>query len=267
MRPLSARNPRVRRLARLARRPEERAGERALLVEGPTLVAEAVAAGAEVVEVFVADDAVGRPEVAAALAALPPSTVAWSVPAGVLDRVGDVATSQGMVAVVARPEASWPIPERTTLVLVLVEVADPGNVGTMLRSAVAAGAGAVVCCGGVDPTAPKVVRASAGAWFATEVVRAPDPEGTLDRLRAAGYATVGTVVRDATPFDQVDLAGPTALVIGSEAHGLAASVVDRLDRTVTIPMAGPTESLNAAMAATLVCFEALRQRRARAAGS
>jgi TrmH family RNA methyltransferase len=145
---------------------------------------------------------------------------------------------------------------------VLCDVADPGNVGTLVRAAAAAGAGAVVLAGGVDPTNPKVVRASAGAVFGVDIVVAEvGAVETLARLRTAGYETLATVVEGATPYDGVDLTGPVAVVVGNEAHGLASEVVAVASRAVSIPMAGPTESLIVAMAGTVVCFEALRQRR------
>ena len=263
MRPLSARNPRVNTLARLARRREDRADQRALLVEGPVLLATALDAGAEVVDVYVHDDALDRPAVAAVLARLDPAVVPWVVPSGTLERVGDVRTSQGVISVIRQRDAPWPSPAATSFVLVLAEVADPGNAGTLIRAAAAAGAGAVVLAGGVDPTNLKVVRASAGALFGIDVVTAPTPVDALARLSTAGYRIVGTVVRDGQPHDEADLTGPVALVVGNEAHGLGPEVVAVLDRAITIPMAGPTESLNVAMAGTIVCFEVLRQRRHR----
>lgn len=263
MRPLSARNPRITRLAKLARRREERAEQRAFVVEGPVLVAVALDAGAEVIDAYVDEEAVDRPAVAPVLARLEGLVDPWVVPPGTLDRVGDAVTSQGLVAVVRRPDPSWPSTTSTTLVVVLCEVADPGNTGTLLRAAAAAGAGTVVLVGGVDPTNPKAVRASAGAVFGVEVVVAEvGAIETLARLQAAGYQTLATVVDGATPYDQVDLTGPVAIVVGNEAHGLPPDVAQAAQRIVSIPMAGPTESLNVAMAGTVMCFEALRQRRA-----
>jgi TrmH family RNA methyltransferase len=262
VRPLSARNPRITRLAKLARRREERSEQRAFVVEGPVLVAAALDAGAEVIDAYVDEAALDRPAVAEVLERLERAVDPWIVPAGTLDRVGDAITSQGLVAVVGRPHAAWPEPAFTTLVLVLCDVADPGNVGTLVRAAAAAGAGAVVLAGGVDPTNPKVVRASAGAVFGVDIVVAEvGAVETLARLRTAGYETLATVVEGATPYDGVDLTGPVAVVVGNEAHGLASEVVAVASRAVSIPMAGPTESLNVAMAGTVVCFEALRQRR------
>ena len=115
--------------------------------------------------------------------------------------------------------------------------------------------------GGLDPTSPKVVRSSAGAVFAVDLVTATGAVEAVSRLDGLGYRTVGTTVAGGEPYDRVDLTGPVAVVLGNEAHGLAPEVVEVLQRVVTVPMAGPTESLNVAMAGTLVVFEVLRQRR------
>lgn len=146
--------------------------------------------------------------------------------------------------------------------LVLVDVADPGNAGTLLRSAEAAGATAVLFCGtSVDPCNPKCVRASAGALFHLPIALGGEATTVLDQLGGAGVQRVATVVRDGRPYDELDLARPSAFVLGSEAHGLSPTVADRADVLATIPMAGRTESLNVALAGGLLVFEALRQRR------
>ena len=261
MRPLSARNPRVSRLSRLVRRREERAEQRAFVVEGPVLVRAALDAGVPVLDLFVDGGAVDRPAVRHLLRDVPEGLDPWVLPAGTLDRVGDATTSQGVLATVERVDSPWPSPDRTDLVVVLAELADPGNVGTLLRAAVAAGAGTVVVAGGVDPTSPKVVRSSAGAVFAVDLVTATGAVEAVSRLDGLGYRTVGTTGAGGEPYDRVDLTGPVAVVLGNEAHGLAPEVVEVLQRVVTVPMAGPTESLNVAMAGTLVVFEVLRQRR------
>ena len=261
MRPLSARNPRVTRLNRLVRRREERVEQRAFVVEGPVLVRAALEAGAELIDVYVDDDAMQRPAVAALLDDLPAEVDPWLLPVGTLDRIGDATTSQGVLATVRLPRSRWPDPSHTDLVMVLVDVADPGNTGTLLRTATAAGAGAVVVVGGADPTSPKVVRSSAGAVFSIDVVTFDSPDLAIENLKTAGYVTVGTTVQGGENYDEADLSGSVAVVVGNEAHGLDSAVMASLDRLLTIPMAGPTESLNVAMAGTLVAFEVLRQRR------
>lgn len=267
MRPLSARNPRVNALGRLARRRSERDEQRALLVEGPSLLAAALDAGAEVTDVFVDEAQQYDHSVAAVLRRLPEDVEPWALPAGTLDRVGDAATSQGVAAVVARHEPDWPSmlsAEESgsgSFVVVMADVADPGNAGTLIRAAAASGAAAVVSAGGVDPTHPKVVRASAGTLFGLDVVSASSVAEAVDRLRSSGFAVVATVVDGGDDYDGVDLTGPVAVIVGNEAHGLDPEIVERIDVAVTIPMPGPAESLNVAMAGTLMCFEVLRQRR------
>lgn len=262
MRPLSARNPRIGRLAKLAAKRAERDRERAFVVEGPTLLRAVVDAGATVQEVYVDEGALDRPAVLDALDALDADVVVWSVPAGVLDRVGDAETSQGVTAIVARRSATAPTPDRHPFVLVLVGLQIPGNVGTLVRAAAAAGAGAVVCVGGADPFGPKAVRASAGAVASIEVDRVGEGAEALDALSQAGYRLAAAVVRDGASHVEADLREPLAVVLGSEAHGLPAALADRADVRVTIDMAGPTESLNVAMAGTVLAFEVLRQRTA-----
>lgn len=146
--------------------------------------------------------------------------------------------------------------------VVLVDVGDPGNVGTILRVAEAAGVAGVVIAGrSADPYAPKVVRASAGSLFRVPLAMTVDVDAVLDRLADAGSTTLAAAGGAGRAPDVLDLGGEFALVMGSEAHGLARGVIEACDETVSIPMAGAVESLNVAMATTVVLFEAARQRR------
>jgi RNA methyltransferase, TrmH family len=146
--------------------------------------------------------------------------------------------------------------------VVLVDIADPGNLGTILRSAEAAGVTGVVVAGdGVDVRNSKAVRASAGALFGIPVVEARDADEAIAALRARGVCRFGAVASGGAAPHELPLATAAAVVMGNEARGLNSALVERLDGTVTIPMAGAAESLNVAMAATVLCFEAARQRR------
>jgi len=146
---------------------------------------------------------------------------------------------------------------------VLVDVADPGNAGTLVRAAEAAGAAAVLFCGSsVDPSNAKCVRASAGALFHVPIASGGEVGPVLESLGELGVRRLATVVQGGRPYDEVDLTGPVALVLGSEAHGLAPSALDAVDERLSIPMDGRSESLNVAMAGSVLCFESLRQRRA-----
>ncbi|CAN5810965.1 RNA methyltransferase [soil metagenome] len=259
MRPLSARNPRVQRLARLVRRGDERAEQRVLVVEGPVLLGAALDAGIAVLEVFIDEGVAERPMITELGLRLPAEVTRWVLPAGTLDRVGDAATSQGIIAVVERRDPSWPAPDTTAFVLVLAEVADPGNVGTLVRAAAASGAGTAVIAGGADPTNPKVVRASAGAIFAIDVVRSASAGDAVARLQAVGYRVAATTVSGGVAYHRADLGSPLAVVVGNEAHGLTDDLIARTDLALTVPMTGPVQSLNVAMAGTVICFEVLRQ--------
>lgn len=173
----------------------------------------------------------------------------------VIERVGTTETPPDAIAVVRRRDAG--LPSADGFVLVGAQIADPGNAGTMIRSAEAAGAAAVVFTpGSVDPFNPKVVRATTGSLF-----RVPVAESSLDDIGDAGYTLVATSSHHGEVYTETDLRGPVALVFGNEAHGLPDGAP--VDRWVTIPQHGTVESLNVAMAATLLAFEVARQRRAR----
>jgi TrmH family RNA methyltransferase len=183
---------------------------------------------------------------------------------GVLEKLGSTVTPQPVLATAPKPP-----PDRQLvgdgLVLVGVEIADPGNVGTVLRSAEASGAaGIVLSAGSVDAYNPKVVRASAGAIFGVRVIEGWSAVEALDVLGSQGRRRLAADARAGTPYDRVDFTTPTAVVLGSEAHGIPAGLDAHLDGRVTVPMEGPAESLNVAMAATILCFESARQRSGRA---
>jgi TrmH family RNA methyltransferase len=154
------------------------------------------------------------------------------------------------------------------LILVLDQVRDPGNAGTLVRCATAAGAGAVVFAkGSVDPYAPKTVRAAAGVTDRVDLVRDADLDETLGELRARGFAVVGTDAEASTPYDDVDYGGRVAFVVGNEAWGIVEEHRSLLTEVVSIPMPGDAESLNAGIAGAILLFEAVRQRRGRLGGT
>jgi len=182
---------------------------------------------------------------------------------GVLERVADAVTPQPVLAIVASVDVELDTLEAAEFVVVCVDVRDPGNLGTVLRVAEAAGAGGVICCEScVDAFSPKTVRASAGSLFHVPVVAGGEPLEVLDRMGRWGMRRLGTDAHRGAAYDSVDLTAPTALVLGNEAHGLPDDLAAAVDSTVTIPMVGRTESLNVGMAAAVLCFERARQCRA-----
>ena len=261
--PLGPRHQRVKRLRALIRDPKARRADGVFVIEGPRLLDAALDHDAELESFYLAPGAerAFAPLVARLRAAGAPDA---ALKEGVLERIGDTVTPQPILAVARTPVVSLDDFARDRPVVVGVEVRDPGNAGTIIRSAEAAGAAGVVFCGNsVDPFAPKVVRSTAGAIFGIPIVEADDPVNVLDALGAQGRRRLGTVATGGTAIDAVDLAGPVTLVVGNEAHGLPDSVVPALDATVTIPIEPAAESLNVAMAATVLLFEAARQRRTR----
>ena len=261
--PLTARSPTVRSLRRLLGRRSERVRAGVQVVEGPTLLAEALAAG-RVVDVYVEPDP--PPAVAAAVAdARAAGVPVHALARGVVARVADAVTPPPVLATVrlvpADVDGLVAAIGRDGVALLLAGVGDPGNVGTLVRTAEAAGLSAVaLTAGSADPTAPKVVRAAAGSSFRVPVATDLGPRD-LERLQAAGVRLVGARATDAEAHDQADLSGPAAIVLGSEAHGVPDDVAAGIDAWVRIPLAPTVESLNVAAAGAVLAFEVARRRR------
>lgn len=235
--------------------------ERAFVVEGFELVRTALAAGAVPESVYVAAEGAAEPaaeEVAGRAEAL--GVRVHGLAPGVMARVADTVTPQPVLAVFPMVDVDLAAAAGGDLVVVMVDVRDPGNAGTVLRTADAAGAAAVVCCGGtVDPFNPKTVRSSAGSLFHVPLVVADDPRVALEGLGALGYRRLGTSVRGGEDYAVVDWRRPAAVVLGNEASGLPGDLP--IDGRVEVPMAGRAESLNVGTACAVICFESLRQRR------
>ena len=207
---------------------------------------EAVAAGWDVQAQFVAPG--GQPVAGA-------GTVHRLAP-GVIEKVATTETPQPMMAIVSRRASTVDVLRTATFVVVADRISDPGNLGTILRSAEASGAGAVVLTPGtVDPTNPKVVRASAGSIFHVPIV----DDLPLADLADHALVRLGTSSHLGRDFTTSDLTRRVAIVLGNEAHGLGDDAP--VDEWITIPHLGRSESLNVAMAAAVLCFEVARQRR------
>ena len=234
------------------------------MLEGPRTLSEALAAGIEPSAVFVAESAAHAPAVRDALDGLGADADVLVLTDRAFESAAPAVSPQPVLAVASRPEVELPRSlAQDDLVLVLVGVSDPGNAGTIIRTAAACSACCVVVVGGADPWAPKTVRASAGSVLRVPVVQAADAPPVLKTLRAAGVAILAADPHNGASHDSGVLAaeqGPVALVLGSESHGLDPSLSELADRRVRIPLAGDTESLNVAMAATLLAFEYRRQR-------
>jgi TrmH family RNA methyltransferase len=266
-RALSFRSPKVQQLRRLIGRRSSRTEHGQFVFEGPTLLAEALAAGFPIDTVFVDVDAADR--LVDVVLSLPSPVEVYSLAEGVLAKVADTATPQGVIVVAPLPTrdlTAFVAEQPHGLVVLLERLGDPGNAGAIVRTAEAVGATAVAfSAGSTDPYGPKTVRAAAGSAFRVPLVSVGTTIEALAALAGAGFAQIGTVAAGGRPYGAVDLTGDVALVLGSEAHGLGPDLVASLDQLVSIPMHGRVDSLNVAAAAAVLGYERLRQLDAAAA--
>lgn len=255
-------NSHIKELVRLRKR-RERDASGTFIVEGYRELLRAADAGIEVETLYVAPDLfVGGNEQALIERFRDRAVRVVETDAAPFQKASYRDRPEGLLAVAHQfPTGLETIPfEGNPLILVAEAIEKPGNLGTMLRTAEAAGlSGVIVADPTTDPFNPNVVRASLGTLFSLPL--AVDETGvTIDRLRAEGVAIVATTPEGATPHHQVDFTVPTAIIVGSEQYGLTDSWLSAADVTTVIPMPGSVDSLNAAMAAGIVVFEALRQR-------
>jgi TrmH family RNA methyltransferase len=229
------------------------------VVEGSLNVMAALDAGAPVETVYVGPDADGvmvdtvRQRAVAVV----------EVENGVIERVSDTVAPQPMLATVGFVDRPLADLERADFLVVCAGVRDPGNVGTVLRSAEAAGANGVICTdGSVDVYNPKTVRASAGSIFRVPIVVGGEAVGVVSQLRDWGITTIAAAAHGGADPGATDLRRRIALVFGNESAGIPSEVDPIVDESVTIPLQGHAESLNVGMAAAVLSFEVARQRRA-----
>jgi TrmH family RNA methyltransferase len=262
----SVRSARVQAARRLAKRAF-RARDRRFVAEGPQAVREALARPGTVVEVFATRDAADRhADLVGAAADL--GAPVHLVSGEVMSALAQTVTPQGVVAVCTmldRPLADV-LAGQPSLVAVLAHARDPGNAGTVIRAADAAGAGAVLLTGeSVDPYNGKCVRASAGSLFHLPVSVGAAVEDDLPALRAAGLRVLAADGHAEVDLDQAAdaglLAGPTAWVFGNEAWGLPEQTRALADQVVRVPIYGRAESLNLATAAAVCLYASARAQR------
>ena len=237
-----------------------------LLLDGAHLVADAVAAKVTFQLAAVTPASAERDDVRELVDALGRAGVeVITVSASVMDAVSPVKTPSGLVALAERPvlEAGQLYAGAAALLVLAVDVQDPGNLGAMVRVAEAAGATGFVAAGGsANPFGWKALRGSMGSALRLPIASEAAADEAVADARQHGCRVVAAVPRDGRSLFDVDLTGPVAVVIGGEGQGLAASLVDAADERVTIPMQAPVESLNAAVTAALIVYEASRQRSA-----
>ena len=265
----------------------ERRGRReagCFMVEGVRFVQEAFRSGAPIVRLL-ADDA-GMSILSALLQTYPGPEPIW-VASHILEKLSDTKTPQGVIAVVRLPVSGmtgmgafisrqpqagglpgWfpdgdsPLKTGCRHILALEHVQDPGNVGTMIRTADACGFDAVVLSAdSADPWQPKVLRSTMGSIWHLPVTVVDDLPSAVKAAREAGFMAIAAHPRNAAACWDTPMADNVILVIGNEAGGISLEMLGNADRTVMVPMEGGAESLNAAAAASMLMYESLRQRR------
>lgn len=254
---LSPQNPRIER-ARALRTAVERRARGRFIIEGPTLLAEATSSGLELDELYGTAKAIDEHR---ALVDQIESrgTEAYEVPERILARLADVQTPPGLLAVaVIRDTTLASVMARPGPILLLAALNDPGNAGTLVRSAEAFGAAGVLFGrGGADPYSPKVVRAAMGSLF-----RVPVLQVESDEILAAATAEGRPIVvadMSGEPLHEAHLPVNAIVAVGHERHGVA-GFLPRWDQAVCIEQIGPTESLNAAVAGSLILYAFSRRR-------
>jgi TrmH family RNA methyltransferase len=252
-------NPAYKAVAKLVSSASERRKTGLSVLDGTHLLAAFLDAGGRPQEIFVSGAGAAVPEVERLIGRAKDARVTHLTDA-LFDALSTVESPTGVLAVVRTPAPRAPSAD-ARLALLLEDIQDPGNVGALLRSAAAAGADHVL----LSPQcafawSPKVLRAAMGAHFATNIVERADLAEFLLRYRGQAVA----LTADGThSIYEVDLAGPTALLVGNEGAGLSRAVLEASTVRARIPMPGRIESLNAATAGAIALFEAVRQRGAR----
>lgn len=259
---LSRKNPRLQQASRLARSAAERAATGLFVIEGPKLVGEALDAGLNLTEAFVAPSFAGRPGAAEVLRALASRRVpVTEAEERAIAALSDVQTSQGIVAI-ARPHPSSDAARLLDVpgdLLLASAVQDPGNAGALVRIAAAAGfAGVVADKQTADFLAPKVVRGSAGAVLRLPTARVDDLAAYAGALRTRGVEVLAAATRGGEDPSAYARRGRIALVMGSEGSGLSPELEKACTAALTIPLAGRVESLNVATAAAVLAFSLAR---------
>jgi RNA methyltransferase, TrmH family len=263
-------NPRVKQL-RQAFTHSERTEEGDCAIEGVRIVAEAIRSGLRFSAVFFRESAQNHAE--RLLPQIGAHVETLVLPDKLFDGAVPSESPQGVAALVRLKEFSLEdVVERMPVgpIIVVVGLQDPGNLGTILRSAEAFGsAGVVLGEGTVSPFNSKVIRASAGSIFRLPVVTAKAGaeksaggfESTLAKLRAQGVRLIATSSHKGTPVDQAKLTGALAIFVGSEGGGLPRALTPQFDETVAVPHSEHVESLNAGVAGSILLYEAARQKR------
>lgn len=247
--------------ARKLKRRLHREEKKRFLLEGIRGIEEALNTGARIYEVLISPYLFRNARGSKLYERLVDAGVEiHGVTAEVLEFVADTETPQGIVAIVGFPDLR-PALHGTPLVMLAYEIRDPGNLGTLIRSADAFGLAGIILSGDVvDPFNAKCIRATMGSIFRVPLMSFDRVEDSIEFLKRQGFSIVAADVNAKTLSYDYDFQGKCGILLGSESHGLPREVVRLCDALVSIPMIGDAESLNAAVAGSVLMYEAYRQR-------
>ncbi len=256
-------NARIKQVVQWQTRAKERQKDQVFVVEGLKLYGEAPRE--RIREVYVTTEFLERLRRQSERAVLDKlgETGFEEVTEEVFAKLSDTRTPQGILAVVEQPryELNQLLLQENPLFLLLEDLQDPGNLGTILRTGEGAGiTGVIMSASTVDIFNPKVIRATMGSVFRVPFLYADDLQITVDRLHEAGVKTYAAHLQGDVYYDSFGFCGPVAFMIGNEANGLGEALTARASARIKIPMEGMVESLNAGVAAALLMYEAHRQR-------
>lgn len=254
-------NPKIKNMALLQKKAKERRQQGLFVIEGRKMLEEILRDAPDALaELYVTQDYISFPEHRAALADVRYEIVTENV----MKSMAETIEPQGVLAAVRMPryDKTQLLKRENAVWLALEDLRDPGNLGTILRTSEAAGvAGVILSRNSVDIYNPKVIRSTMGAVFRVPHFYAEDFLSELEDLKKGGACLYAAHLEGTKAYDELSYAGKTVLLIGNEANGLSREAAEKADCLVKIPMEGKTESLNAAVAAALLMYEAYRRRR------
>lgn len=257
-------NARIKRLVSLRQKARTRRETKSFVIEGIRLFLDTP--DRFIREIYIDENYLSEVHEAAILDRLSRHQT-FAVTPEVFAKVSDTVTPQGMLAVVSMPEYTADRildggSQHSHLILLLEDIQDPGNLGTMFRTAEAAGADGIIMTGNtVDVFNPKVVRSTMSAVFRVPFVYTDDMAGTVRKLQERGIRVFAACLEDSADYAGADYSKSCAVLIGNEGSGLKRETIAAADSRIVIPMKGEIESLNAAVSAAVILFEAQRQRR------
>ena len=243
--------------------PKERAEKGFFLIEGVRLLEEAIKEEISIEEVFYTARINESTRGSQLLASIQTRHIPLSqIPEKVMESISETESPQGVLAVARQLQRTLKdITKDKKPVIMACGLQDPGNLGTIIRTADAGGCGGVITTQNtVDTYNSKVIRATMGSIFRMPVLKIDDPEETISGLKKEGYQIIATTAHSRSSYLDVDYMKPTAFLIGQEGSGLSREVLESADKGVFIPMGKGVESLNAAVSASILIYEAFRQR-------